>query len=380
MKQEYKLGIAAVVLLVLGFAVYSSRSEQKAEKEAHSGTAASASLPTAKLDKAAVGKIDKLVVKNEDGEPITLEKKDGMWDITAPIKAKANATKLKSVLENLEKIEMTAVVDDKVELHEKYELTDDEAVHVQAYAAGNPVFDWYFGKTGTRGQMARAGGEGAAPTVFTTKGFADFQWGSELKGWRFNEIAKFEDADVGTAEVENEDGKLVFTRDGESWKAAFYPRGDGGKLAKKAKDIERYEAKRVKDMLTAYKNLKAHDFAKDEDETGVDDVFANEGGIVRFTFKDEPEPKFVFKVGKKQEGDNRYLVKEGDSQTYVVTSWAASWVTDGVSKFQKPEPKKPDAQEDGEEEAKVDGGKKDADTKAAKAPAPKAPAPKAPAK
>ncbi len=372
MKQEHKLGLAAVVVLALGFAVYSSQKEQKAEKEAHSGTAASASLPTVKLDKEAIAKVDKLIVKNKDGEPITLEKKGDAWEITAPFKAKANDTKLKSVLDNLEKIEITASVGDKAELHEKYELTDGKAVHVQAFSGGSSVFDWYFGKNGTRGQMARAGGEGASPSVFTANGFAAFQWGGELKSWRFNEIAKFEDGNVIAAEVENKEGKLSFTKDGEDWKAAFYARNDEGELAKKAKEIERYDAKRVKDMLTAYKNLKAHDFAKDDAETGVDDVMANEGGIVRFTFKDESEPKYVFKVGKKQEGDNRFLVKEGDGQVYVVTSWAASWVTDGVSKFQKPEPKKPEGEAKGEDDA-------GADTKAAKAPAPKAPAPKAPA-
>lgn len=369
MKQEYKLGIAVVAVAALGFGVYTTQTKEKAERESRSGAAAAASLPTAKLDVPATEKLTKLVVKNKDNEPVTVEKKGDAWMVTAPLEAKANPEKMKSVLENLQKIELKATIGDKPELHEKYELTDDKAVHVQAFAGDEALFDWYFGKSGSRGQMVRAGGEGAAATVFASQGFAAFQWTGELKSWRFSEIAKFEDGNVIAAEVENADGKLSFTLDGEDWKGAYYPRGKGGDLAKKAKEIPRYDPKKVKDMLTAYKNLKAHDFAGDDADTGVDDVIANEGGIVRLTFKDETEPKFVFKVGKKQEGNNRFLVKEGDAQVYVVTSWAADWAAEGLEKFQKPEEKK-EGDDAADDDAEEDAGA----TKPVKAlPAPAAP-------
>ena len=42
--------------------------------------------------------------------------------------------------------------------------------------------------------MARMGGEGAKPDVYSVDGYASFSWAKELKGWRDKDIFKFEEA------------------------------------------------------------------------------------------------------------------------------------------------------------------------------------------
>ena len=121
---------------------------------------------------------------------------------------------------------------------------------------------------------------------------------------------------------------------------AGYPGGRDAKtgaVAEKASKWERFDEAKVKDLLTAFKNLKASDFAKQGADTGIDKA-AEEGGVLKVKFKDG-NGDVVLKVGKKQEADNRYLVKEGgDGTIFVISSYSAALAVGDVEKFSKPDP------------------------------------------
>lgn len=353
MKQEHKLYATIGAAIALSIAVYVVMGERGEASQARTVSASAEALPTVKLSKEEAEKVTKFVLKNKDKGEVTLEKKGDAWMVTKPISAKANDQNVKSIVENLEKIELSAVIGNDAAIHEKYELSGDKAVHVQAFKGDEKVIDMYFGKSGSRGQMARMGGDGATPTVYATKGYSAYLWGREIKNWRHNEVLKFEDGNAIATEVENENGKFSFTKADDKWTASFYARNDKGELADKGVDIEEFDESKVKDMLRAFKNLKATDFAQEKDDTGVDDAIKN-GGIIRVTMKDEDKPKYVLNVGKAQEGSNRYLKVDGDETVYVVTSWAGDWAGAKPEKFKKAAEKEEGA--DGED---LDGADKD---------------------
>ena len=345
MKPEHKLYGAVALVLVLGIGAYVATKDKKQDFAAHTADGKAADLPTVKLTKEDAEKVTKFVLKNKDEPEVVLEKKGDAWTVVKPVDAPADAQAVKSIVENLEKIEVKDVIADTADVHEKYELTDATALHAQVFKGEEKVLDMYFGKKGGRGQMARMAGD--KPTVYLVDGYSSYSWAKDLKGWRDKAIFDFEDGNVIAAEVENKNGKFSFTKDGESWAAKFYERGDDGELGK-GKAIDRFDAAKVKDMLKAYKKLKATDFAADGDDTGVSTPL-EEGGVVRFTMKDDDAPKYIATLGKTNKGTNRYLVKEGDPTVYIVTSWAADWATAAPEKFQKPEDKK-----DGEGEGEGD--------------------------
>jgi hypothetical protein len=275
------------------------------------------------------------VIKNADKGEVTLEKKGDGWELTKPLGAPASQANVKSVIENIQKIELSALIAKGTEAYKKYELDDEKAVHAQAFKGDEKVLDVFFGKSGSRGQMARVMGTDA---VYAAKGYSSYQWAREIKSWRDTEILKFEDGNAISLEVENPNGKFSFTKQDEEWAGSFYPRNDKGKLAAKAKTWEQFDGEKVKNMLRAYKNLKASDFAAKGDDSGVDDALTH-GGVVRIKLKDDTG-NFTVKVGKTQEGSNRYAVKDdGDGTVYVVSSWAADWATAEAEKFQKAEEK-----------------------------------------
>jgi hypothetical protein len=349
MKTEQKLVVSGVVLVALLGGYYATRQGKERDIQAHSAGAAKDELPKIAVEKEKAEKVTKLVVKSKDHEEVVLEKKGDKWRLSKPLDVPASASSIDSVLKNLEKLELQKVIssnaDDKT--FEKYELDDKSATHVQAFAGDEKLLDAYFGKSGTRGQLARIAGNAS---VFAVKGYSSYLFAKEVKGWRDTDILTFEDGNAIAVEVENKLGKFSLTKSGEKWGGSYYPRdAKKGTVAEKAAKWERFEEAKVKDMLTAFKSLKASDFAKEGADTGLDKA-AEEGGVLRLKFKDG-NGDVTLKVGKKQEGDNRYLVKEGgDGTTYVVGSWSASWAFDTLEKLSKAEEKK-----DGKDKDKKDG-------------------------
>src|SRR5688500_547921 len=108
MKKEYSLYLAVGALVVLGIAVYFVLGQEDTHAQAPSATAAQ-DLPVVKLSKEDAEKITKFVIKNADKGEVTLEKKGEKWEITKPMSAPASDANIKSVVENVQKIELSAI-------------------------------------------------------------------------------------------------------------------------------------------------------------------------------------------------------------------------------------------------------------------------------
>jgi hypothetical protein len=340
MKTEHKIYAALAVLVLLGLGLYFSMQQKKKHLTEHSATAATADLPQVGVSKDDVEKITKLEIKNADKSTVTLEKKGESWEVTAPVKAKANATNVRSLLDNLKELKVKESIDRTAATYGQYELTDEKAVHVIAYKEdGGKLADVYFGKSGSRGQMMRVGGKEG---VWVASGYSSYLYTREVKNWRETAVLKFEDANAIQASIENKNGLFSFSKNGDKWAGSYTKRDKDGKLEKKAeKKWEKFDEGKVKDMLRAFKSLTAEDFADEKAETGLDTA-AETGGVVKITLKDNAG-EHVIKVGKTSKGSSRYAIKEGgDGTVYVIGSWSADWAVADQTKFEKADDKKKD--------------------------------------
>lgn len=334
---EKKIVVALVVLAGLLGGVYFNKKNKAADAAAHSGSGSS-SLPTVAVSKDDAKKLDKLVIKNRDKGEVTLEKKGDAWRVTKPVDAAANKANVEAAIKNLQELKLSAVIAATPAKNtlKRYELEADKALTVKAFAGGKSLFDMVFGKSGGRGQIVQLAGK---PTVYAAKEFKSYNFAREMKNWRNTDVVSFEDGNVIGVEVENTHGKMSFTKNGDAWSGALYKRSDKG-LAKKASKWERFDPAKVKDMLNAFKKLKATDFGKKGDDTGLDDAVTH-GGVVRINMKDGA-PGHVLSVGKAQKGNNRYLSYAGDKEknVYVVGSWVAEWAFKDADKWSKADEKK----------------------------------------
>jgi hypothetical protein len=337
MKTEHKIYAALAILALLGLGLYFSMQKKKQELTEHSATAATADLPAISVPKDDVEKITKVEIKNADKSSVTLEKKGDAWEVTAPVSAKANATNVRSLLDNLKELKVKEVIDRGAGTYGQYELTDEKAVHVTAFKGADKALDLYFGKSGSRGQMARIGGRDG---VYVASGYSSYLYTREVKNWRETSILKFEDANVIQVSVTNKNGLFSFSKNGDKWAGSLTKRDKEGKLEKKPeKAWEKFDEAKVKDMLRAYKSLNAEDFGDEKADTGLADA-EKEGGIIKITLKDNAG-EHVIKVGKTAKGSSKFATKEGgDGTVYVLSSWSADWATADRAKFEKADDKK----------------------------------------
>ncbi|WP_437299573.1 DUF4340 domain-containing protein [Sorangium sp. So ce426] len=335
MKTEHRIYIALAVLALLGLGVYFTQKKQKDELAAHSATAATADLPKVGVSKDDVEKVTKIAIKNADKSDVTLEKKGDTWEVTKPVNAKANAANVRSLLDNLKELKLKEVIDRTSGTYGQYELTDEKALHVVAYKGEEKALDLYFGKSGSRGQMARVDGQDG---VYVAGGYSSYLYTREPKNWRETSILKFEDENAIQVSVENKNGLFSFSKNGDKWAGTFAQRDKGGKLGAASAKWEKFDEAKVKDLLRAFKNLGAEDFGDEKSDTGLDAAASN-GGIITIKLKDNAGD-FTVNVGKIAKGSSRYATKEGgDGTIYVLSSWSADWALAEAKRFEKTEKK-----------------------------------------
>jgi hypothetical protein len=338
MKTEHKIYAALGVLVVLGGGLYATQQKEKKEESAHSAVAATADLPSFKVGKDDVEAITKIEIKNADKSNVTLEKKGDNWELSAPLSAKANAANVRSLLDNLKELKVKEAIDRGTSTYAQYELTDEKGVHVVAYKGAEKLVDAYFGKSGSRGQLARVGGKDG---VYVVGGYSSFLYAREVKNWRETSILKFEDANVIQASITNANGQFSFSKNDDKWSGSWAKRDKDKKLEKPEKKWEKFDEAKVKDMLRAFKSLSAEDFADEKADSGLAEAEAN-GGLIEIKLKDNAGD-IKIKVGKTSKGSSRYALKDGgDGTVYVISSWSADWAVADHGKFEKADDKKKD--------------------------------------
>lgn len=222
---------------------------------------------------------------------------------------------------------MSERIDNGKTEYAKYQVSDELATHVVISKDNGTVLDAYFGENGGRGQMTRFAGKDG---VYAVKGYSDYLFNRDLKGWRDLSLFKFEEADATNVNVDNENGSFVFAKSGSDWTGKFKP-AKGGALA----DIPRFDPAKVSDLVRAYRSLNADNVApagKSATDLGLDKPSAT----VVITLKDGG--KREVKVGANAEGSSRWVSVSGKSDFYSISSWAADWALAEQKKFQKEEP------------------------------------------
>ncbi len=338
MKTEIKIYAGLALLAALGGGVYLSKKNQAAEREQRSVSSTKADLPTIALPKDDADKITKVEVKNGDKGSVTLEKKGDDWVLTAPLNAKATASDVKMLVDNLKDLKVTEAIDRTKDHYADYEIDDAKGVHVTAYKGADKAVDLFFGKAGSRGQLVRVAGKDG---VFIVTGYQSMAYAKDAKGFRDKTVLKLSDDDVKNAEkvtLDNANGEFVFEKKDGKWTAQFAKLEKDGKPGKPEEKWEKFDGEQVEALLKAYKSLNAVDFADDTvkpADTGLDDPQA-QGGLLKIKLKDK---EIVLKLGKTQKGKNRYLVKDGDPTVVVVSSWSGDWGVADQKKFEKKDEK-----------------------------------------
>lgn len=329
MDQQKKLYAALAALVVLGGALLLQRQGQREEAVAHSLEGRAASLPKLELSEEKVGAIDRVVIVKpsaaDAGAPtrVSLKKTgDEAWALEEPTQAKANASNVKSLIDNLTKLTLSEEIAQGTDEYARWGVSEGKALRATFFKGEEQVFEAFFGESGSRGQMTRIAGRDG---VYAAKGYSKWLYERDVKGWRDKSMFKFDDEEVVQVRIDNENGVFLFDRDGEAWQAKH------GKSEGAAKPLERFQPSKVDDLLRAYKSLSAMDFGDDQtlETTGLDKPAAS----VRIELKGG-KALHQLEIGKSAEGSNRWAKTNGSDQIFAISSWSSDWATAEASKFQ----------------------------------------------
>jgi hypothetical protein len=338
MDQQKKLYVTIGILVVLVGLLFVQRQGEHKEAAQHSIEGQTANLPKIAISEDTSKAIDRIVIfkpaEKEGGtaEDIELVKTgEDAWSLEKPTKAKANASNVKSLLENLPKLSLSEAIAENKDEYDRWGVSDAKALHATFFKGQENVFDVYFGENGSRGQMTRLAKQDG---VYAIKGFSKWLYERDSKGWRDKSMLKFDDKEAVKVQVQNKNGVFVFDKAGESWT------GKQGKTAALAKPIEKFQPSKVDDLLRAYKALSAIDFGdgKQASEVGL----ATPEATVTIELKGGTGVH-VLKVGNVAEGTNRWAMTNGSDQIYSISSWSADWATADAKKFEAAETAKASA-------------------------------------
>lgn len=341
MDRNAKIGIAGVVLVGLGVAVYYQH-----KKDAALGA------PVSKADmpelKAVPDDVDKIDITNGSKGEIVLEKHGDKWELTKPVEAPANQTNVKSVIDNLKELKIAdrATQGADEDAKKRYELEPDKAIHVLAFKGADKKFDGTFGKSGGLGNAMMMAGN---PDIYLVSGYSSWMYGREAKDWRDREIFKLEDKDIESMELAGKNGDFVFTKaekdgGGTEWSGTH-----------DKKPIPSFDTQKGNTAVTAFKNLMAEDFGdgKPASDTGLD---APEETV---TLKMKDGATHTLKIGKPAEKTSHYAQRDGDATIYTIGAYPYEWATGELSKFQQPaDAGAPDSGPKSKPTPKSDAGKK----------------------
>ncbi len=328
---DTKLLAALGVLAALGGALYLTNKKQSEEAKTYTLGAKSSELPKIEISDDDVNKINKVTLHKpgkDGGAPtdITLVKKGDAWRLEQP-DAEANQANVKSLIDNLKSLKVSELIDSGKTEYAKYQVSDELGLHAVFAKDGGTVFEAYFGENGGRGQMTRIAGKDG---VYAIKGYSDYLYNRDLKGWRDLTLFKFEENDVESASIDNEHGSFSFAKKDGNWSGKFKaPKGTSG-------DIKRFDSSKVLDLIRAYRTLNADNFA-DKSKSAADLGLTTPTATLVFTLKDGA--KREVKLGSTAEGTSRWVEVTGKSDFFSISSWAADWATSEEKKFQKEEAK-----------------------------------------
>jgi hypothetical protein len=338
---EKRLYAALGILAVLGGALYFQTETKKDDIKAHTVGGDANELPKLGFTEEQKAKVTKIAIEKpasskEGEEPASAQKyvleKDGEnWRLAEPVRALANKTNVESLLTSLPKFAVKERIASGTDTYPQYDLTDDKALHVTVYEGETPSLEFWAGKSGGRGQLARLKGQDG---VYVIDGYSSYLFGRDTKGWRDLSIFKLETDKATRVDITNEHGQFELKKDGSAWVGKFKP-AKGGSLTA----IKDFDSAKVEDLLRAYKALNASGFGdgKSLADTGLEKPLSTLAITVG-------ESKTEIAFGSTAEGSSRFAKLPSQSEIYAVSSWAADWAVAEESKFQK----KKDAKEEAE--------------------------------
>jgi hypothetical protein len=259
------------------------------------------------LTKEQVARISKLEIR-AGASAVTVERSGSSWRVVSPLSGQADAETVRKAIENLTEMRVGEVIANGTTVDANLGLSAKDALHVIASAGADHLLDVTIGRSGERGTAVRVAGSDAVRLML---GVSRWLFDAQPKRWRRTQLWQFDKSEVLQVRIESARGKWLFDRTPAGWKATAL-----------APD-------RVVDLVNAFRQLRADDFAEQGADTGLDSASAP--STVRFVLGGGRQQTIEISASRK--GGGRYARVPGDSTIYVISEYTGAWSEPSVERF-----------------------------------------------
>lgn len=165
-------------------------------------------------------RIDEIKIKSESGDATTVKKANAMWQVTAPLMAKADQMQASAIATNLSTLEITRVVDENPADLKEYGL-DAPRVEIEFKASGDKTYGSYHrlflgGKSPTGGDLFAR--RDADKRVLLVAGYTDPIFNRSTFDLRDKTLLAFDREKVDRITASADGKSIELTKDGTNWK------------------------------------------------------------------------------------------------------------------------------------------------------------------
>jgi len=237
--------------------------------------------------------IDKLEFSSKKHGKIVIERQNGVWNITEPLKYKASEMTVEQTVNTLKNILVDGVVSSRPESQDKFEVSDSLGTSLKVYSNGKLVLDAIVGKHSIDLNHTYARLRGSNDIVLWRGMFASHT-NRDVNDWRDKTLFSFNADDVVELKaVSGKDTRELVLAD------SLWVYKENGK----EKPVDQ---RKVKDLVSLIASLRCDTFADEKDIPRV----AEKDPDTKVSFKVRNGDVHTFEVWTPGENDaGRYLVR-----------------------------------------------------------------------
>lgn len=171
------------------------------------------------LDGVKPGTVVKMVV-DRGAKTYSLEKTDGTWRLTDPVKDLADQEKAEVAVEQLLFLNLGSIVSRKPESYPNYELQEASATRMRLFVSDDPTpaFDGYFGKKGLGFNSLYFRFSREEP-VYLTTGISPYALQKTAEHFRDRSLLRLDSGDLKSVSLKAGTTALKLRRSSATWKA-----------------------------------------------------------------------------------------------------------------------------------------------------------------
>lgn len=276
--------LAVLFILLLALFYLETLKEKKGNRELGS---------VIEVEKDRIAEIE--ITRNK--EKIILAKQGREWQISEPIKYRANQAYVEDLLDNILSLEIEALASESPEKQTFYEV-DPGGITVKVSADDRPLSSFIIGKQGYPHTYLRPVDSNK---IYRVKGVSRWHYTRGIEDWRDKTIFDFETTSVKEITLSETEAVTILRREGDLWKME-------SKGEESPADTEA-----VNQLLSTASTLKANDF----EDTAPGRDFSRPDFRVAITF-DSGETRGLSLLAE-DERKTRYLAqKDGDETIFVL--------------------------------------------------------------